>query len=69
MITIEIMGGLGNQLFQIFALLSYSLKYKIPFYFELKQSNRTDRPFYWDNVLKSLRPFLKPAINLPSLER
>ena len=65
MITIEIMGGLGNQLFQIFALLSYSVKYKIPFYFELKQSNRSDRPFYWDNLLKSLRPFLKPAINLP----
>ena len=65
MITIEIMGGLGNQLFQIFALLSYSLNYKKPFYFEIKQSVRTDRPFYWDNLLKSLRPFLKPAINLP----
>lgn len=65
MITIEIMGGLGNQLFQIFALLSYSLNYKKPFYFEIKQSVRTDRPFYWDNLLKSLRPFLKPHINLP----
>jgi hypothetical protein len=65
MITIEIMGGLGNQLFQIFALLSYSLKYKKPFYFEIKESVRTDRPFYWDNLFKSLRPFLKPPINLP----
>jgi len=65
MITIEIMGGLGNQLFQIFCLISYSLKYKKPFYFEIKKQVRTDRPFYWDNLLESLRPFLKPAINLP----
>ena len=65
MITIEIMGGLGNQLFQIFAVLSYSLKHKIPFYFELKQSNRSDRPFYWDNMLKSLKPFLRPVIDMP----
>ena len=26
--TIEIMGGLGNQLFQIFTLLAYSIKLK-----------------------------------------
>jgi len=65
MITIEIMGGLGNQLFQIFTLISYSLTYKIPFYFEIKESTRIDRPFYWNNLLKSLTPFLKPIINLP----
>ena len=31
MIFIELMGGLGNQLFQIFTGISYSLDNKIPF--------------------------------------
>ena len=65
MITIEIMGGLGNQLFQIFTLISYSLIHKIPFYFEIKESTRIDRPFYWDNLLQSLNPYLKLSLNLP----
>ena len=65
MITIEIMGGLGNQLFQIAVLISYSLTHKIPFYFEKKEPTRFDRPFYWDNLLKSLSPFLKPHVPLP----
>jgi len=33
-VTIHVMGGLGNQLFQIFTLISYSLKHKRPFYFK-----------------------------------
>lgn len=65
MITIEIMGGLGNQLFQIACLLSYSLKYKIPFYFERVPTKKIDRPLYWDNLFKSLKPFLKEPMQLP----
>jgi hypothetical protein len=59
MITTHIMGGLGNQLFQIFNLISYCLKYKIPFYFQNKKQERIDRPFYWDNFFKSLKPFVR----------
>jgi len=59
MITTHIMGGLGNQLFQIFNLISYCLKYKIPFYFQNKTQERIDRPFYWDNFFKSLKPFVR----------
>jgi hypothetical protein len=59
MITIEIMGGLGNQLFQVFALISYALSEKQPFFFENKDTDRADRPRYWTNFLKSLRPFVK----------
>lgn len=36
MITTCVMGGLGNQLFQIFNLISYGLTNKISFYFEYK---------------------------------
>ena len=57
MITTEIMGGLGNQLFQIFNLLSYSLTHKVPFYFETRTIVRADRPFYWTNFLSSINSF------------
>jgi hypothetical protein len=39
-VTIHVMGGLGNQLFQIFTLISYSLKHKRPFYFEKSVPSR-----------------------------
>lgn len=63
--TIQIMGGLGNQLFQVFVLLSYSISNKLAFHFEITESSRIDRPFYWNNFLKSLKPFLKQIIQLP----
>ena len=49
MITTEIMGGLGNQLFQIFNLISYVLTNKLYFYLENNTVVRKDRPYYWDN--------------------
>jgi hypothetical protein len=62
MITIEVMGGLGNQLFQVFHLISYCLSHKVPFYFEHKAlPDRADRPFYWDTLLSSLKPFVKTS--------
>jgi len=57
MITCEIFGGLGNQLFQIFAVLAYSFKYNIPFYFGNDSIIRIDwrRKVYWEsNLLKNL---------------
>ena len=61
MITIELMGGLGNQLFQIFTLISTSVNSKIPFYFENKSKPVIgDRTlFYWDNFLTTLSNFRK----------
>ena len=64
MLTIHIMGGLGNQLFQIFTLISTSITSKIPFYFEyIENPDRVDRPFYWKNMLKKLSIFIKKDIN------
>lgn len=59
--TIEIMGGLGNQLFQIFALISYSIHSKKTFYFEDKPITcgiRTKK--YWDTLLlQNLKKYIK----------
>jgi len=60
MITIELMGGLGNQLFQIFAAIGYSYRNYVPFYFEEKGMSLGWRKLqYWDTFLSSLRPYMK----------
>ena len=67
LVTTHVMGGIGNQLFQVFNLISYALTNKVAFFFETRQPDCSDRPFYWDNFLKSLTPFLRngPPMNLP----
>jgi hypothetical protein len=56
MITCNIIGGLGNQLFQIFATISYALKHKQVFCFTYKTMTGK-RPMYWDNFLSTLKLF------------
>jgi len=70
--TTEIMGGLGNQLFQIFNLLAYSLRYRTPFYFSQEPIKHGQRKqTYWQSLLlQALKPFVKapsspsPAVTL-----
>jgi hypothetical protein len=49
------MGGLGNQLFQIFAAISYSLKnnYKVIFPYSETLNTGRSRNTYWDSLLKN----------------
>lgn len=63
MIYTQLKGGLGNQLFEIFAVISYSLENKIPFRISsFKQEGQYSlaggyRPTYWDNFLSSIKKF------------
>lgn len=64
MIYIEIMGGLGNQLFQIFCGIAYSFENKVPFKIHAIKIDAVSpldyiskRPTYWDNFLKNLSKF------------
>jgi len=56
MITCQLMGGLGNQLFQIFTTLSYAQTHgrSVLFRDEPFLDGRPDRPTYWRNFLKNL---------------
>lgn len=73
MIYIEIMGGLGNQLFQIFTGIAFSLEYKIPFKININKpdnvsplDNTSLRPTYWGNFFINLSNFTyNNNINLP----
>ncbi len=62
MITCKLMGGLGNQLFQIATTICCAMKYKKKFGFlnekELFVPNATQRYSYWDTFLDTLKPFL-----------
>ena len=59
MITCVLKGGLCNQLFQIFAIIAYSLRNGNPFLFVYKSHVHigTKRKLYWDDFLISLRQF------------
>lgn len=65
MISIEIMGGLGNQLFQIFTTIAYGLRYghKIVFPYSITLYGVTDRYTYWDTFLSNLKMF---TVNSPN---
>jgi hypothetical protein len=58
-ITSHLMGGLGNQLFQIFLTISYGITNKIKFVFPFSEvlTDGIERPTYWDSFLKSLKIF------------
>ena len=55
MLSVQICGGLGNQLFQIFAALAYSIKYNIPL---VLPRCGTNRPTYWSNFLRAFEPIV-----------
>jgi hypothetical protein len=61
MITCNLMGGLGNQIFQIFTTLSYALRSKNSFKFinakTLGEGDTTIRNTYWDSFFYKLKPF------------
>ncbi len=65
MITCNVMGGLGNQLFQIFATIAtaFNKKHKFIFLYKEKLDSRenvTARNTYWDTFLYGLKVFTKP---------
>ena len=61
MITCNLMGGLGNQLFQIFTTISCAINMRQKFAFididKLGGGQTIIRPTYWDNFLSKLKIF------------
>ena len=77
MLTCNLQGGLGNQLFQIFTTIALSLKTNQSFFFinkhkltsDIAQANGTTvRYSYWDTFLSNMKTFLKDQDKLPKLE-
>lgn len=55
-VSVHLMGGLGNQLFQIFATLAYGFKYNYRVIFPYGETLTTGkwRPTYWKNFLNPI---------------
>ena len=77
MLTCNLQGGLGNQLFQIFTTISLSMKTGTSFFFINKyqltndkdaSNGATIRYTYWDTFLSSLLPFIRDETKLPKLD-
>jgi hypothetical protein len=62
-VSVNIMGGLGNQLFQIAAAYSYARKNNAQLQLLHKKENG-NRQLYWDTLLKNLKPFLVESLPL-----
>ena len=58
--SIIVQGGLGNQMFQIFMLISYSMKHKKKFVLPKSMQSWDKRVSYWDSIFCKLTPFLVP---------
>lgn len=56
-ISVKIVGGLGNQLFQIYTTIAYALRYNIDYLFEYSpySVSVTPRITYWNTLLYAIR--------------
>jgi len=68
MISVHIMGGLGNQLFQIFAAFSYALNNEQELFFPYSENSLgiTKRDVYWGSFLSAIQGYL--INSLPKIE-
>jgi hypothetical protein len=68
MISVHIMGGLGNQLFQIFAAFSYALNTEQEIFFPYSENSLgiTKRDVYWGSFLSAIQGLLIKS--LPKIE-
>ena len=59
MITVFLTGGLGNQLFQVFAIIAYGMQHGHKFIFPYDNTTLgiTRRQTYWDTLLSELKIF------------
>ena len=59
MLIVHLMGGLGNQLFQIFMCISTAIDLNTQFFFPDKEQLCSKRHSYWNTFLSRLKPFLR----------
>jgi hypothetical protein len=58
---ILLQGGLGNQLFQLFAGISYSLEQKEKVVIVAEKHDIVNRPTYFNTFLKRLKENVEPV--------
>jgi len=61
-VQLVVMGGLGNQMFQIATGFAYAKREGVPFYIQRSKNFDDGRRLYWDSVLARFRDFLVERI-------
>ena len=64
MLTCHIQGGLGNQLFQIFYVISTAITYKTPWYI-VPMRVIGNRPSYWTTIFQKISDKYRPSYLFP----
>jgi len=60
-VSVGLLGGLGNQLFQVAAAYAYAKKHGATFQLSPSPTNGT-RTWYWDTLLSSVAPYIVPSL-------
>jgi hypothetical protein len=66
-VSVRIMGGLGNQLFQIATAYAYARKHNYRLVLPLKKQEEDRRSLYWDTLLYRFKHILQEHVNYPVL--
>lgn len=61
-VSVNIMGGLGNQMFQFASAYAYSRKYNGNLKIERNKRSYDRRPLYWDSILNKCIPYLVDSV-------
>jgi hypothetical protein len=61
-VSVNIMGGLGNQMFQLASAYAYSRIYNGKFIVEKNKRSDDGRPLYWDSILNNFNKYLVDTI-------
>ena len=68
MITLHLQGGLGNQMFQLFSALAYSIEHNEKLIISTHKYDEKERPTYWNSLFKKLKDNVDPTVpNCPRL--
>ena len=70
-VTADMWGGLGNQLYIVFATIAYARRHGLGFSFQnnpmsIKSGEDRTRTTYWNTLLKELKPYLVTVPNHPN---
>lgn len=68
-VSVNILGGLGNQMFQIATAYAYAKKYNGVLKIRKNKLEDDKRPLYWDSILKNVSPYLVDNINTNELQK
>lgn len=67
MISCDLKGGIGTQLFQIVTTIAYCIQHKLPFIFPYSEI-LNEQPTYWDTMFSNIKQYTSSPANFKNSE-